>query len=58
MIYGVKAGTRDALLGRIVDTQTKSGPTAEAESHKLALLFTVERQDMLRSAVAFSKNLL
>jgi len=26
IFYGVKAGTRDALLGRNVDTQTKSGP--------------------------------
>jgi len=26
MVYGLKAGTRDALLRRNVDTQTKSGP--------------------------------
>lgn len=28
IFYGAKAGTRDTLLGRIVDTQTKSGPVS------------------------------
>ena len=28
MICGVKAGTRDALFGRIVEMQTKSGPVS------------------------------
>jgi hypothetical protein len=51
MVYSLKVGKRDALLGGILEA---TGGTRSSQ-RKLAL-FTAERQRALRSAKAFSKN--
>ena len=53
-VYSVKVGTRDALLGRILDAADHIRNSASC-NEQLAH-FTTERQPVLRPAVAFSKT--
>ena len=55
LVYSVKVGTRDALLGRILDAADCIKNSQRKRNEQLAQ-FTTERQPVLRTAVAFSKT--
>ena len=54
LVYSVKVGTRDALLGRTLDAADRIRNSGSCDE-QLAQ-FTTERQPVLRPAVAFSKT--
>jgi hypothetical protein len=55
LVYSVKVGTRDALLGLFWIPQTESATVSVSCNEQFAQL-TTERQPVLRPVVAFSKT--